>query len=48
MLFGDPASRAVARRSEEEGIGKTTIAAKIRNVLAHYNQLGRPAGIEIR
>src|SRR5262245_17051706 len=33
LLLGDPASRAVARRSDEEGIGKGTIPAKIRNAL---------------
>lgn len=48
MLFGDPASREVARRSEDEGIGKTTIGVKIRNVLAHFHQLDGAPGIEIR
>jgi hypothetical protein len=32
MLFGDPASSEVGRRSEDEGIGKTAIGAKIRNL----------------
>lgn len=48
MLFGDPTSREVARRSEDEGIGKTTIGVKIRNVLAHFHQLDGAPGIEIR
>ena len=30
LLVGDPTSRAVARRSDEEGIGKGTLAAKVR------------------
>jgi transcriptional regulator with XRE-family HTH domain len=48
ILVGDPASREVARRSEEEGIGKTTLAAKVRNALAFYRPLDGEPGIEIR
>ncbi|MCX2948137.1 DUF5919 domain-containing protein [Lentzea sp. NEAU-D7] len=48
LLLGDPASREVARRSEEEGIGKTTLGAKIRNALAIYKPLAEVSGVEIR
>ena len=48
LLLGDPASREVARRSEEEGIGKSTLAAKIRNALAVYKPLAEVPGAEIR
>ncbi|MGH3857550.1 MAG: DUF5919 domain-containing protein, partial [Pseudonocardiaceae bacterium] len=33
LLLGDPGSRAVTRRSVEEGIGKGTMAAKVRDLL---------------
>src|ERR1041384_4338712 len=39
-----PASREVARRSEEEGIGKGTLGAKIRNALAVYKPLTEVPG----
>jgi len=48
LLLGDPASRAVARRSDEEGIGKGTLAAKVRNSQAFYKQLAEVPGISIR
>lgn len=48
LLLGDPASRAVARRSDEEGIGKGTLAAKVRNSLAFYKPLDGVPGISIR
>lgn len=48
LLFGDPTSREVARRSEDEQIGRTTIGAKIRNVLAFFRPLDGVPGIEIR
>ena len=48
LMVGDPASQAVARRSTEEGIGKATLAAKIRNALAFYRPLSTVEGIEIR
>ncbi|NGY59219.1 XRE family transcriptional regulator [Lentzea sp. NEAU-D13] len=48
LLLGDPASREVARRSEEEGIGKSTLGAKIRNALAVYKPLAEVSGVEIR
>lgn len=48
ILLGDPASRSVARRSDEEGIGKGTLAAKIRNALAYFKPLDNVPGIEIR
>jgi hypothetical protein len=48
LLFGDPASREVMRRSEDEQIGKTTISAKIRNALAFFRPLDGVPGVEIR
>ncbi|MGH3766507.1 MAG: DUF5919 domain-containing protein [Pseudonocardiaceae bacterium] len=48
LLLGDPASTEVNRRSVEEGIGKGTIAAKVRNALAFYRPLDGIPGIEIR
>lgn len=40
LLLGDPASPGITRRSLEEGVGKGTMAAKARNALAFYRQLG--------
>jgi hypothetical protein len=48
LLFGDAASRAVARRSEEEGIGKGTLAAKVRNSLAYFKPLAEASNVTIR
>ncbi|GAA4820966.1 hypothetical protein GCM10023201_03140 [Actinomycetospora corticicola] len=48
LLFGDPASREVARRSLDEGIGKGAIGAKIKNALAFFGKLAGEPGIEIR
>lgn len=48
LLFGDPASREVARRSADEGIGKNAISAKIRNALAYFGRIADEAGVEIR
>lgn len=48
LLFGDPTSREVARRSEDEGIGKNTIGVKIRNVLAFFQPLDGVEGVQIR
>lgn len=48
LLIGDPASRAVARRSDEEGIGKGTLAAKVRNALAFYRPLADVENITVR
>ncbi len=48
LLLGDPASPEVNRRSIEEGIGKGTIAAKVRNALAFYRPLDGVPGIDIR
>jgi hypothetical protein len=48
IILGDPASREVARRSEEEGIGKGTLAAKVRNALAFYRPLSNHPGIQIK
>ena len=48
ILLGDPASRAVARRSDEEGIGKATQAAKVRNALAFFKPLDSVANVSVR
>lgn len=48
LLFGNPASREVIRRSEDEGIGKGSIPAKVRNALAYFRPLDGAAGIELR
>jgi hypothetical protein len=48
LLVGDPTSRAVARRSDEEGIGKGTLAAKVRNALAFFKPLDGVPGVGIR
>lgn len=48
LLFGDPASREVARRSADEGIGKNAISAKIRNALAYFGRIADEPGVEIR
>jgi transcriptional regulator with XRE-family HTH domain len=48
ILVGDPSSREVARRSEEEGIGKGTLAAKVRNALAFFKPLADSEHAEIR
>lgn len=48
LLIGDPASRAVARRSDEEGIGKGTLAAKVRNALAFFKPLDGVPNVAIR
>ncbi|MFB9904087.1 DUF5919 domain-containing protein [Allokutzneria oryzae] len=48
LLFGDPAAREAAKRSEEEQLGKGTVAARIRNALAFVRPLLGVEGIEIR
>jgi transcriptional regulator with XRE-family HTH domain len=48
VLFGDPRSREVIKRSTEENIGASTITAKIRNVLAFFRPLAEEPGIDIR
>lgn len=48
LLFGDPASREVIRRSEEEQLGKSTLSSRIRNALAFYRPLRGVEGIELR
>ena len=48
LLFGDPASREVARRSDEEQLGKGTLGARIRNALAFYRPLQDVDGIQMR
>lgn len=46
--FGDPASRAVSLRSEEEQLGKGVLAARIKYGLAAYRPLLDTPGIEFR
>lgn len=48
LIFGDPASREVARRSDEEQLGKGTLGSRIRNALAFYRPLVDVDGIELR
>ncbi|MFI7674206.1 DUF5919 domain-containing protein [Actinophytocola sp. NPDC049390] len=48
LLLGDPASRAVARRSDEEGLGKGILAAKVRNALVFFKPLDGVPGVTIR
>lgn len=47
LLMGDPASDAIARRGEEEGIGDA-VASRIQNVLAFYSKLRGVPGVEAR
>jgi len=48
LMFGNPTSREVARLSEDEGIGKSSIPAKARNALAYFHALHDAPGVEIR
>lgn len=48
LLLGDPASRAVAVRSNEEGIGKDTLAAKVSAALLFFSPLAEVPGVEIK
>lgn len=48
ILFGDPKSREVARRSAEEGIGGGTIAAKIHNSISFFEPILDTPGLDIR
>lgn len=48
LLYGEPTSREVVRRSSDERIGKSTIPAKIRNALALVKPLDGEPGVEIR
>ena len=48
LLFGDPASREVAKRSDEEQLGKGTLGSRIRNALAFYRPLVDVDGVELR
>jgi transcriptional regulator with XRE-family HTH domain len=47
IALGDPGSRQVAERGEEEGIG-VAMSAKIRNALALYSPLREVENIDIR
>jgi hypothetical protein len=48
FLFGDPVSKEVTTRSEEEQLGKSTLGARIRNALASYRPLREVDGVEMR
>jgi hypothetical protein len=48
FLFGDPVSKEVTTRSEEEQLGKGTLGARIRNALASYRPLREVDGVEMR
>lgn len=48
LLFGDPDSIEVSRRSEEEGIGAQGLAARIGIVLSYAAKLVGAPGVEIR
>jgi hypothetical protein len=48
LLFGDPVSKEVATRSDEEQLGKGTLGARIRNALAFYRPLRSVDGVEMR
>jgi lambda repressor-like predicted transcriptional regulator len=48
LMFGNPTGREVMRRSEDEGIGKGAIPAKVRNALAYFHSLDGAPGVEIR
>lgn len=48
LIFGDPASPEVTLRSEEERLGRHTLAARIRNALAFYRPLFEVDGPEFR
>jgi len=47
ILLGDPDSRVVADRGDDEGVGDA-VTAKIRNALALYRPLRAVAGVEFR
>ncbi len=47
IALGDPDSRHVVERGEEEGIGEA-MPAKVRNALALFRSLAEPNNIEIR
>lgn len=48
FLFGDPVSKEVATRSDEEQLGEGTLGARIRNALAFYRPLRDVDGVEMR
>jgi transcriptional regulator with XRE-family HTH domain len=48
LLFGKPTGAAIVQRSEDEGIGKHAIPAKIEHALAFFRPLHDMDGIEIR
>jgi transcriptional regulator with XRE-family HTH domain len=48
ILLGDPDSKVVAERGEDEGLGGEAVGVNIRNVLALYRPLRAIEGIEFR
>lgn len=48
MLFGNPESSEITRRSEEEGIGSAGLAARIEITLSYMSKVVGTPGIEIR
>ncbi|TVT48101.1 XRE family transcriptional regulator [Amycolatopsis rhizosphaerae] len=48
LLFGDPNSAAITRRSVEENIGKNAITAKARQALLFFQPIADVEGVEIR
>lgn len=48
VLLGDPQCEAVKQRSEDEGIGRDTISAKIAHAVAFFRPLVSVPNIEIR
>ncbi|HEX3781518.1 MAG TPA: XRE family transcriptional regulator [Pseudonocardiaceae bacterium] len=48
LLFGDPTSAELTRRSESEGIGKNAISGKARNSLAFFQPLADLNNVQIR
>jgi hypothetical protein len=48
LLFGEPGCSAVEQRSGDEGIGRSTISAKIQHSLAYFAPVADEPGIEIR
>lgn len=48
LLFGDPASSEVRRRSEEEGIGPDGLPGRLRTTLSYLRTAFGTPGIEVR
>ena len=48
LLIGDPSSPAVVQRSEDEGIGRDTISAKIHQTSAFFRAVADTPNVELR